>query len=123
MKPFTADEANFAAEVVESPQPVLVAFSAEWSRPCLILEPVLDEIASSCSEKLKVVRVNADANPYLSLCYDVQSVPTLLYFVGGGVRCRIVGTATKEAILSKLNPSSTLTPVPEGGGIVEHTNE
>jgi len=103
MKPFPVDETNFPLEVLRSTQPVLVAFSTQWSRPCQILEPVLDEIASSCPEKLKVVRVNADANPYLSLWYDIQSVPTLLHFVDGNVRCRIVGTATKAAILSKLD--------------------
>jgi hypothetical protein len=48
------------------------------------------------------VKVNADGNLDLSLCYDVQYLPTLLYFVSGNVRAKIVGTATKEAILSKL---------------------
>ena len=63
---------------------------------------MLDEIASECAGKLKVVRVNADTNLDLSLWYDVQSIPTLLYFVSGNVRAKIIGTATKEAILSKL---------------------
>jgi len=49
--------------------------------------------------------VNADTNLDLSLWYDVQSIPTLFYFVDGNVRAKIVGTATKEAILSKLEPT------------------
>ena len=101
-RPVQVDDGNFDSEVLQSKLPVLVAFLAVWSRPCTILTPVLDELASECFGKLKVVRVNADANPDLSLWYDVQSIPTLLYFVAGSVRARIVGTATKEAILSKL---------------------
>ena len=101
-KPVQIDGANFDSEVLQAKQPVLVAFLTLWSRPCAILAPVLDEIASECDGKLKVVRVNADTNLDLSLWYDVQSVPTLLYFVAGNVRAKIVGTATKEAILSKL---------------------
>jgi thioredoxin 1 len=101
-KPIPVDAANFDSEVLQSKKPVLVAFSALWSRPCTILAPVLDEIASECSGKLKVVSVNADGNLDLSLWYDVRSVPTLLYFVSGNVHAKIVGTATKEAILSKL---------------------
>lgn len=101
-KPVQIDSANFDSQVLQSEQPVLVAFLTIWSRPCAILAPVLDEIASEYSGKLKVVRVNADTNLDLSLWYDVQSVPTLLYFVAGNVRAKTVGTATKEAILSKL---------------------
>jgi thioredoxin 1 len=100
--PIQLDGSGFRSEVLQSTAPVLVAFSTSWSRPCAILGPVLDEVASECSGKLKVVRVNADANPDLSLQYDVRSVPTLLYFVRGSVRATIVGTVTKEAILSKL---------------------
>ncbi|HVM61276.1 MAG TPA: thioredoxin domain-containing protein [Verrucomicrobiae bacterium] len=96
------DNGNFDSEVLNSKQPVLVAFLTSWSRPCAVILPVLDEIASECAGKLKVVRVNADTNLDLSLWYDVQSIPTLLYFVTGNVRAKIVGTATKEAILSKL---------------------
>ncbi len=101
-KPVQIDNGNFDSEVLNSKQPVLVAFLTSWSRPCAILSPVLDEIASECSGKLKVVRVNADTNLDLSLWYDVQSIPMLLYFVSGNVRAKIIGTATKETILSKL---------------------
>jgi thioredoxin 1 len=101
-KPVQIDSANFDSQVLQSKQPVLVAFLTLWSRPCAILAPVLDEIASECAGKLKVVRVNADTNLDLSLWYDVQSVPSLLYFVAGNVRAKIIGTTTKEAILSKL---------------------
>ena len=104
-KPVQLDNGSFDSEVLESKLPVLVAFLTTWSRPCVVLLPVLDEIASECAGELKVVRVNADTNLDLSLWYDVQSIPTLFYFVDGNVRAKIVGTATKEAILSKLEPT------------------
>jgi thioredoxin 1 len=101
-KPVQIDNGNFDSEVLQAKQPVLVSFLTTWSRPCAILAPVLDEIAAEYAGRFKVVRVNADTNLDLSLWYDVQYVPTLFYFVAGNVRARIVGTATKEAILSKL---------------------
>jgi thioredoxin 1 len=98
--------ADFKAEVLESRQPVLVGFWTPWSRPCQVIDSVLQELASPRTAKLKVVKVNADDSLDLSLWYDIQSVPTLLYFVGGNPSLRIVGTATKEAILAKLKPLS-----------------
>jgi len=95
---------DFKAEVLESNQPVLVEFWAPWSRPCQVIDSVLRELASACAGKVKVVKVNADDSLDLSLWYEIQSVPTLLYFVRGNPCLRIVGTATKEAILAKLQP-------------------
>jgi thioredoxin 1 len=97
---------DFKAEVLESKQPVLVEFWAPWSLPCQVLDSVLQELASACAGMLKVVKVNADDSLDLSLWYDIQSIPTLLYFVRGNPCLRIVGTATKEAILAKLTPFS-----------------
>jgi thioredoxin 1 len=101
-KPMPMDEINFDREVLKSKKPVLVAFLTEWSKPCAVIAPVLDEIAAEHSRKLKIVRVNADSNPDLSLWYDVESIPTLLYFVSGTVRAKVVGTASKQAILAKI---------------------
>lgn len=95
--------ASFEAEVLKSRQPVLVVFGAPWSRPCQVIDPILQELARDWAEKVKVVSVNADDSLDLSLCYDIQSIPTLLYFVEGKPRVRIVGTASKEAILNRLN--------------------
>jgi thioredoxin len=107
-KPLTVEvrERNFRREVLESKRPVLVEFWAPWSRPCKILESVLNEIAIACGRKVKIVKVNADDNPDLSLWYEIQSIPTLLYFVDGRIRVKVVGTASKEAILAKIEPSS-----------------
>jgi thioredoxin len=96
-------EADFETEVLRSKQTVLVAFWAPWSRPCQVLDPILQELASTLTGKARVVRVNADESLGLSLLYEIQSVPTLLYLIEGKPRLRIVGTATKDAILAKLN--------------------
>ena len=96
---------NFAAEVLHSQQPVLVAFFAPWSRPCQAFDSVLRELAAACAGKVRVAKVNADDSLDLSLWYEIQSVPTLICFAGGKTCWRIVGTATKEAILTKLNHS------------------
>ena len=95
---------DFKAEVLESTQPVLVEFWAPWSRPCQVFDSVLRELAGACAGKVKLVKVNADDSLDLSLWYEIQSVPTLLCFVRGNPGLRIVGTATKEAILAKLEP-------------------
>jgi thioredoxin 1 len=105
-KTITVDLGNFDSEVFQSKIPVLVAFSAHWSRPCQILAPVLEEIAAERSVHLKVATVNADDNPDLSVWFDVRLIPTLLFFGSGTVRAKIVGTATKEAILAKLDSMS-----------------
>ena len=104
--PEAISAANFKAEVLESRQPVLVEFWAPWSRPCQVFDSVLQELASACAGRVRVVKVNADDNLDLSLWYDIKSVPTLVYFVRGSPCLHIVGTATKEAILSKLKPFS-----------------
>ena len=110
-------ESNFETEVLQSNQPVLVAFWAPWSRPCRVLDPILHDLARAWFGRAKVAKFNADDCLDLSLCYDIQSIPTLLYFVEGRPRLRIVGTATKQAILAKLNPfgvTNEPVAVPEG---------
>jgi thioredoxin 1 len=96
--------ADFIVEVLESTQPVLVEFCTAWSRPCQALEPVLQKLAADCAGKVKVVCVNADDSLDLSLVYDIQDVPTLMCFVEGNPRWRVIGTATADAIEAKLQP-------------------
>jgi thioredoxin 1 len=98
------DEARFQSEVLSAKQPVLVAFSAPWSRPCQIIGPVIQDLATSASGSLQVFKVNVDDHFDLGMWYDIQSIPTLLCFVNGKECVRIVGTASREAILAKLQP-------------------
>jgi thioredoxin 1 len=96
------DAASFDSEVLQSKKPVIVTFWAPWSRPCHVLDSALNEVATACAGAIKIAKVNADDNPDLSMWYEIQSVPTLLLFVKGTLRARIIGTASKEAILDKM---------------------
>jgi len=107
----TITEATFEAEILKSKLPVLVVFGTPWSRPCQVLDPILEELARDWAGKAKVVKVNADDSLDLSLYYDIQSIPTLLYFVEGKLRVQIVGTATKAAILARLKASGFADPI------------
>ena len=97
-------EKDFESVVLMSERPVVVVFMAPWSQACRIIGPVLDEVMSACAGKVKFLKVNADDHPDLGILYDIESIPALLCFVSGKVCVRIVGTASKEAILSKLEP-------------------
>ena len=95
-------EANFGSQVLQSRSAVLVAFWAPWSKPCHVIDPVLLEVAQTCAGKVEVVKVNADDNPNLSLRFGAQHIPTLIHFQAGQIRGRLVGTASKKAILKLL---------------------
>jgi thioredoxin 1 len=104
MKPtIEINEANFETEVLQSTQPVLVDFWAEWCGPCKMLAPVLDEIANERVGHAKVVKVNIDENPVLAARYGIQAIPTLLYFAEGEVRDKSLGVQNKKVISLKLD--------------------
>jgi len=97
------NEPEFEAQVLRATPPVLVGFLTGWSKPCQLIEPVLDEVAEACNGKAKIFKVNVDDNPDLGTLYGIQSVPALIYFVNGVVRAKIVGMVSAKAILAKLN--------------------
>ncbi len=104
MKPTVEiNEVNLEAEVLKSAQPVLVDFWAGWCGPCKMLAPVLDEIATELSGRVKVAKVNVDQHPALAARFGIQSIPTLLYFAAGEVRHQSVGVTSKKAIVAKLD--------------------
>jgi thioredoxin-like negative regulator of GroEL len=99
------EQAHFEAEVIHSKQPVLLAFWAPWSQVCQPVRAALEQVAAACASRVKIFWVNVDDNPDLGVWYDIQSIPTLVYFTDGMVRAKIVGTASLEVILAKLQLS------------------
>ncbi|PII38378.1 thioredoxin [Sinorhizobium meliloti CCBAU 01290] len=92
------DTANFQKEVLNSAEPVVVDFWAEWCGPCKMIAPSLEEIATELAGKVKVVKLNIDENPELAAQYGVRSIPTLAMFKGGEVADIKVGAAPKTAL-------------------------
>jgi len=99
-------EEQFAEDVLKSELPVLVDFYATWCAPCKMLAPVLDEIATEQSGRVKVAKVNVDTNPGLAARFGIRSIPTLVYFAGGEVRDQTVGVVGKREIASRLEKLS-----------------
>lgn len=95
---------TFAAQVLDSPLPVLVEFTADWCPPCKMLAPVVHEIARKYEGKLRVGLLDSDANPTLVQQYGVMGLPTLILFVNGEPAERIVGYVPRERIEAKLLP-------------------
>lgn len=98
------DEGTFQNEVLESPEPVLVDFSAVWCGPCKMLDLIVEELASDWTGKVKVVKLDVDHSPSIAMQYQVLGVPTLMLFVDGESRERITGFQPKDRIVSKLGP-------------------
>ena len=94
---------NFAAEVLESPQPVLVDFWAPWCGPCRIFAPHLEELDSE-RDDLTVVKLNVDENPQTAAKYGIMSIPTLLLFKNGEVAKQVVGALPKARLQQELEP-------------------
>lgn len=76
-------DATFERDVLESPVPVLVEFTAPWCRPCRAIEPYLQELERAHESRLRVVRLDIDANLAVPGRYGVLSLPTVIAFVGG----------------------------------------
>ena len=100
-KEFTAD--NFEKEVIQSAQPVLVDFWAEWCGPCRQIAPAVDEIAAEYEGRAVVGKVNIDHHPTIASKYGIRSIPSLLIFSDGQVQQQIVGAVGKGELSEAIN--------------------
>ena len=92
----TITQENFNQEVLQSPQPFLVDFWAEWCGPCKMLSPILDELAQEYEGRVRIGKVNIDEHQELAAQYGIRSIPTLLLFQQGQVAEQLVGLRSKR---------------------------
>ena len=95
-------DTEFDAEVRASDTPVLVDFWATWCAPCKAMAPMLDELARDYAGRVKVIKVEMDANPNTAIAYHVRSAPTLLLFKDGAVQATQVGLVSKSQVQRML---------------------
>jgi thioredoxin 1 len=99
----TLTEDNFPSEVLQSSQPVLVDFWAEWCGPCKMLAPILDELAEEYNGRVKIGKVNIDDHQSLAAQYGIRSIPTLLLFHQGQVADQLVGLRSKRDLKNSFD--------------------
>ena len=96
-------DADFDAAVLQSGEPVLVDFWAEWCGPCKMISPVLDELAETYGGKLKVAKVNVDENRATAIKYHVRSIPMLLLFKDGQIQATQIGAVGKGQLTQMID--------------------
>ena len=96
-------DASFEADVLKSGEPVLVDYWAEWCGPCKMIAPILEEVASAYAGKIKVAKMDVDANQEVPAKFGIRGIPTLILFKNGQEVAKKVGALSKSQLTAFLD--------------------
>ena len=100
-------DASFEADVLQSAQPVLVDYWAEWCGPCKMIAPILDEMATAYTGKLQITKMNVDENREIPGKFGIRGIPTLMLFKDGKLAATKVGALSKSQMADFINQNIT----------------
>ena len=96
-------DASFEADVLNSAEPVVVDFWAEWCGPCKMIAPILDEVSKDYGEKVQIAKINVDENQGVPAKFGIRGIPTLILFKNGAVAAQKVGALSKSQLTAFLD--------------------
>ena len=100
-------DANFRQDALESDTPILVDFWADWCQPCHIIAPTIDELADEYAGRIRIAKLDVEANQEVAKALGISSIPTILLFQDGRVVKKFVGVTPKQDLVSALDAITT----------------